>query len=609
MTENNCDDISTVAAYRRRRLYDEGNLSNSASLEELQNEYMRIQQQRWEYACLYHSYETYCFSRSVTPDQAKAVFFTIGERADGENIAVAGIGRGKPDDKAARVETEDVMKPDSVTTVVQEIYESSERKVGYNNGLLGTLLAHCARTAACNLYAVAQTAGLGDPISGGETACARTIHGGVKKRKAICDGRYSNTSMLETLNELVASGKIGPGSIVSYCTDPTPKPGLSGFHAITIASVNRDENGNIISYTIMDNNGGKEKSRIKVLDINDGEIGGEKVLYTNAYAWAMDEYRAQMEGKSEEELKAMIEEAKRETDVLIGCLAEQENILLNDNSYTLTCGGSSRANLLEGHRRNLNTFYNNQYVKAANEYLASHPIENVKETKVAVPIVLDVMLNSSEMTEFRNKISGILNKITPTSASTSTSEYTPEERIDVKETMEEQRVNAEEKYQENREDVAQGMYGSDVKVVAEKVDESMKSASPSVAREKTPVELKKIAKMQSWFSNPNVKLNPEFVDTMVNKYGVDVAYDLVLKSMMEPYNVCQNAGISYRNSKNCINYFLENDVPNEVVANVTGRSIDDIKVSKTIKDNDKSQIIRVEMNPALRSKLYGVKSL
>jgi hypothetical protein len=93
----------------------------------------------------------------------------------------------------------------------------------------------------------------------------------------------------------------------------------------------------------------------------------------------------------------------------------------------------------------------------------------------------------------------------------------------------------------------------------------------AVEREKTPAELKKITKMQGWFSR--VKIDPALVDSMVEKYGVDVAYDLALKSMTEPYNVCQGVGTNFMSSNKCINYFLNNEVSDEVIARVTGREV------------------------------------
>lgn len=609
MTGTSYDDIEAVQEYRRRKLHEDSDLGENASLEELQAEYMRIQQQRWEYACLYHNYETYCFSRSVTVNQAKAVFFSVGENSEGENVAVAEIMGGRPDDRAGRTGEETVIRPDSVTMVTRETGENSGRAVHYYNGLDHELYAHCARTAACNLYATAQTAGLDDPIAGGETACARTIHGG-GDRKAVCDGRYSNTSGTKTLQELVMDGDVGPGSIISEYTGNNG----SGYHALTIASINRDEQGNIVSYSVMDNNGGGSsggRSRIRVIDINDTNgIAGKRVLYTNAGEWAMDQYEAQMEGKSEEELRAMIEEAKRDTDTLIDSLAVQENILLNDRNYTLTCGGGqTRINALEGQRLNLNTFYNNQYVEVANEYLATHPAEVVQEAEVGVEQEAEVGVEqeaevgvepeaktlsaidsifisiASETMKFKKRVED-MNKSTVSEEATG--EYTSEEISDVRASMEEQLLEAEEEFNENVAKISAGTYGNDEigmrrRVAGRQVgtsslgdgnpaqDEQTLEVEQAVEREKTPAELKKITKMQGWFSR--VKIDPALVDSMVEKYGVDVAYDLALKSMTEPYNVSQGVGTNFMNSKKCINYFLDNEVSDEVIARVTGREV------------------------------------
>ena len=647
MTENNYEDIRAVAEYRRRKLHENDSaLGEDASLEELQEEYMRISQQRWEYACQYHGYETYCFSRSVTVDQAKAVFFSIGENSEGENVAAAAIMVGRPDDRAGRTEEEAVIRPDSVTTVTRETSEKSGRQVYHYNGLNKILYAHCARTAACNLYATAQTAGLGDPIAGGETACAKTIHGG-GNRKAICDGRYSNTSEKKTLQELVLSGEVTAGSIISEYTGNDG----SGYHALTVVDVNRDEQGNIISYTVMDNNGGptrEGKSRLRVIDINDTSgIGGICVRYTNTEKWAMDQYRAQMDGKSEEELRAMIEEAKRDTDTLIDSLAVQENILLNNRTYTTTCGGGdTRIDALEGQRQKLNTFYNNQYVEVANEYLATHPAENDGTLEASVSQD-EVLRGDSEVfggegytseegkdneeamenyhRELIEKSSAMIKNIVSTITGTSTIDgenyedntVVPdarfsedmllglEDRRRIIRSMDEQRVEAETQYQQNASEIASGEYGNDEIGVGHSVagrlveTSSLEGGNPAqgeqtsvveqaVEREKTPAELKKITKMQGWFSR--VKIDPALVDSMVEKYGVDVAYDLALTSMTNPAKVCNGTDGKWRNSKACINYFLENEVSDEMVANITGRNADEVARSRPSRKEEEVKV-------------------
>ncbi len=627
MTENNYEDIRTVAEYRKRKLHEnDSTLGEDASLEELQEEYMRISQQRWEYACQYHGYETYCFSRSVTVDDAKAVFFSIGENSEGENVAAAEIMVGRPDDRAGRTEEEAVIRPDSVTMVTRETAEKSGRQVYHYNGLNKILYAHCARTAACNLYATAQTAGLGDPIAGGETACAKTIHGG-GNRKAICDGRYSNTSETETLQELVLSGKVTAGSIISEYTGNSG----SGYHALTVVDVNRDEQGNIISYTVMDNNGGplKEgKSRLRVIDINDTSgIAGECVRYTNTENWAMDQYRAQMDGKSEEELRAMIEEAKRDTDTLIDSLAVQENILLNDKSYVpyIQNEESDRVSALERYRINYNTFYDKQYVQVANEYFANNPAENEGEvdSKPEASVSQDEVLrgvsevfggegytseegkyNEEAMENYRREliektsatIKDIVESITVTSTTVGkTNEgdtVVPdarfsdnmllglEDRRRIIHSMAGQHVEAEAQYQQNANGIASGEYGNDVasQISRENEQVAVVVESTSVEREKTKAEIQKETKMNGWFSR--VGIDTAMVDTLVEKYGIDVAYDLALTSMINPAKVCNSTDGKWRNSKACINYFLENEVADEVVANITGRSADDVARSR-----------------------------
>ena len=381
----------------------------------------------------------------------------------------------------------------------------------------------------------------------------------------------------------------------------------------------------------MDNNGGslsEGKSRLRVIDINDRTgIAGEKVLYTNTEKWAMAQYRAQMEGKSAEELRAMIEEAKRDTDTLIDSLAVQENILLNDKSYVpyIQKKEPSRVSGLESHRINYNTFYDKQYVQVANEYLANNPIENEGEVDSKPEAVVsqdEVLRGDSEVfggegytseegkdneeamenyhRELIEKTSTMIKNIVSTITGTSTIDgenyedntVVPdarfsedmllglEDRRRIIHSMAGQHVEAEAQYQQNASEIASGEYGNDVasQISRENEQVAVVVESTSVEREKTKAEIQKETKMNGWFSR--VGIDTAMVDTLVEKYGIDVAYDLALTSMINPAKVCNSTDGKWRNSKACLNYFLENEVADEVVANITGRSADEVARSR-----------------------------
>ena len=92
--------------------------------------------------------------------------------------------------------------------------------------------------------------------------------------------------------------------------------------------------------------------------------------------------------------------------------------------------------------------------------------------------------------------------------------------------------------------------------------------------------------MYQWFANRNIKLDTKLVDKMIEKYGIDIAYDLALKSMMEPTKLMANTDGKWRNSRKSICYFIEEDVSDEKIAKITGRSLDEVKSLKPTKENN-----------------------
>jgi hypothetical protein len=227
-----------------------------------------------------------------------------------------------------------------------------------------------------------------------DSANAALIHGwdsskgGKKTDFAICGGTYSVTPPADkrkSVKSLILSGELGPGDVISTGKD---NPGSShGYHALTIASVNRDEQGNVVSYTVMDNNGGTSpKTRLLVHDINDthDSLNYTRVIYTKTHEWANDKFNNEIAGKSAEELEAMIAGTKDRisNNVLID-LSRSECSLLLDESYVETCGntiirkvngkitgGLARAPGLKEQQKDFRTFYAEHNQTLMNEGLA-----------------------------------------------------------------------------------------------------------------------------------------------------------------------------------------------------------------------------------------------
>ena len=106
----------------------------------------------------------------------------------------------------------------------------------------------------------------------------------------------------------------------------------------------------------------------------------------------------------------------------------------------------------------------------------------------------------------------------------------------------------------------------------------------------TKEDIKKETKMHKWFVNRNIKLDTKLIDTMIEKYGIDIAYDLALKSMMEPAKLMKNTDGKWRNSRKSICYFIDEDISDEKIAKITGRSLDEVKALKPTKENNETGI-------------------
>ena len=76
-------------------------------------------------------------------------------------------------------------------------------------------------------------------------------------------------------------------------------------------------------------------------------------------------------------------------------------------------------------------------------------------------------------------------------------------------------------------------------------------------------EQHRYASMQIWLTRLN--LDKDLATTMVQKYGSEAAYTIMVRAMMEPAYLMEDIGEKYRNSRNAITYFLQEDIPTEIV--------------------------------------------
>lgn len=376
------EEVGTVYNYRLEMLdknfgdIEKGDMSDEEYRKALEEQYVALRNKEFEYAAKAQGYDMYNFSRNMSIDECKGQMFQkTGARANALlDRETDGIDFN-PDTYFTHEEKNDSTWRANVNSAVfsaHEVVDDSRREVGVYTRTSD--LSHCAQTAACIATATCKSVGLGDVTDRAEVCNAAGIHGGrcVSDRLIVEDkstgrnigigqGQYSNLDAYnqgKTLGELVESGEIGPGTIISEYSPGT----TSKMHALTVTAVHRNEIGLVDGYTVMDNNGGNARTRIRQCKINGDDpvsisCNKKRVAYTSIGDLANDQFTKETEGKSIEELQTMITDKREETKGVIRYLAETEKTLLCDETYKQNCGGGIRANILGKEQSNMVDFY------------------------------------------------------------------------------------------------------------------------------------------------------------------------------------------------------------------------------------------------------------
>lgn len=135
----------------------------------------------------------------------------------------------------------------------------------------------------------------------------------------------------KTLNQMILSGEIGVGDEVSIYPKPDNKKKdntvvtASGKHCITIASINRNEKGEIVGFTYQANN----MEAFRDVSVNDSSGQGTKLVYNavKTHEWINDkisEERTKLNQKTTEELAAEVSGVRQRTGELIDNLQKTE---------------------------------------------------------------------------------------------------------------------------------------------------------------------------------------------------------------------------------------------------------------------------------------------
>ncbi len=337
------------------------------SIDTLQNMYIEMEMQRFEYVSQNVCYGAYITSRGISVKEAKESLYSL----NGGNL---------PDDVAGRCEG------------LRNTFEMIPDYLSETGGEKGGAYPHCARTAGLNIYAICAIMGLGNPTKGVYTPSALTIISGAEGFLPLCgDSRYAHMmkdNEGRTLNTLIKEKRVKAGDVISIATDSSEG---SGHHALTVAAVNCDNNGKIISYTLMDNNGGKERTRLVTVDINDTYSDFNKqVHYSSVNDWARDEITKKANQMSREELiKAICKSrsdlyyeidllAKTETEVFKGeCFDETRRDCFKRQQNALIVSYMNNADKLKGYYRDPGSFSFGYALVAQNES-SIHALENNK---------------------------------------------------------------------------------------------------------------------------------------------------------------------------------------------------------------------------------------
>ena len=133
------------------------------------------------------------------------------------------------------------------------------------------------------------------------------------------------------LKKAITEGQIGPGDRIAFPSSLS----RSGYHERTLISVNKNEKGEIIGYTIQANN----LTEFSYHDINDPKdrYNNSSVLYASTNKWMNEQIATEckdMENMSVEEIQSKIDQSKNNIMNKRTSSIQMEHDLLFDSRYT-----------------------------------------------------------------------------------------------------------------------------------------------------------------------------------------------------------------------------------------------------------------------------------
>ncbi len=328
-------------------------------IDALRNLYIEMEMKRFEYVNQNVCYGTYIASRGISVSETKESLYSLN-------------GGDLPDDVAGRCEG------------LRNTFEMIPDYLKETGGEKGGAHAHCARTAGLNVYATSAIMGLGNPTKGVYTPSALTSISGAEGFPPLCgDSNYAHMMKHNegrTLNTLIEKKMVKAGDVISIATGSEG----SGHHALTVAAVHYDKKGeNVVGYTLMDNNGGTDRTRLVTVDINDtGNYFNQQVHYSSVNDWARVQITAKADQMSEDELRMAIEMSRNALVSEVEILAKTEIELLTGNCFDATRRGyfvSQQRNLIGAYlQQSNNTIFYPSNVLYAQRESSNRTLENNK---------------------------------------------------------------------------------------------------------------------------------------------------------------------------------------------------------------------------------------
>ena len=142
---------------------------------------------------------------------------------------------------------------------------------------------------------------------------------------------YSSGSKVVPLQAAILNEKIGPGDRLAFPSQASS----SGYHERTIAAINKDDDGNILGYTLVANNP-TEFSYHDIKNTRD-PYNFAKVKFASTNKWMNEQIATEckdMENMSVEEIQSKIDQSKNNIMNKRTSSAQMEKDLLFDSRYT-----------------------------------------------------------------------------------------------------------------------------------------------------------------------------------------------------------------------------------------------------------------------------------